>query len=198
VTPQAALLGSNVHDAAQRAADILAVVLPRAGNRLAPGSAAERAAVTEVLRTYGEALPAGISAAELYSLRQAAAELRQVFTAGNVAVAADRINGLLSGRACPPRLTAHGGASGWHVHVDGSDDAPWDEWFLTSSCLALAVLLAERQAPPAGICASPSCGRPFVNVGRGSARRYCSATCGTRERVAAYRAARPARPVKGL
>jgi predicted RNA-binding Zn ribbon-like protein len=57
------------------------------------------------------------------------------------------------------------------------------------------VLLAERQAPPAGICASPSCGRPFVNVGRGSPRRYCSAACGTRERVAAYReAGRAARP----
>jgi predicted RNA-binding Zn ribbon-like protein len=82
------------------------------------------------------------------------------------------------------------GGSGWHLHVDGSDDAPWAEWFLTSSCLALAVLLAERQAPPGGFCRSPSCGRPFVNVGRGSARRYCSAACGTRERVAAHREAR--------
>ena len=41
-----------------------------------------------------------------------------------------------------------------------------------------------------GFCQSPSCGRPFVNVGRGSTRRYCSAACGTRERVAAYREAR--------
>jgi len=189
------LLGSSVHDAAQRAADILAVLLPRAGNRLPAGSPGERAALIEVLRAHGEPPPIEISAVELDSLRQAALELRQVFTAGDVAVAAGRINGLLSGRAHPPRLTAHGGASGWHVHVDGSDEAPWDEWFLTSSCLALAVLLAERQAPPAGICASPSCGRPFVNVGRGSARRYCSATCGTRERVAAYReAGRAARP----
>jgi predicted RNA-binding Zn ribbon-like protein len=128
-------------------------------------------------------------------LRQAALELREVFAAGDVAAAADTINGLLAGRAHPPRLTTHDGASGWHLHVDSSDDAPWGEWFLTSSCLALAVLLAERQAPPAGICASASCGRPFVNVGRGAARRYCSAACGTRERVAAHRAAsRAARP----
>jgi predicted RNA-binding Zn ribbon-like protein len=195
VTTQAALLGSTVHDAAQRAADILAVLLPRAGNRLSPGSAAERAEVTAVLRAHGEVLPAGISSAELDSLRQAALELREVFTAGDAAAAAERINGLLAGRAHPPRLTTHGGASGWHLHVDSSDDAPSGEWFLTSSCLALAVLLAERQAPPGGICASPSCGRPFVNVGRGSARRYCSATCGTRERVAAHReAGRAARP----
>ena len=67
---------------------------------------------------------------------------------GTSAAAAERINGLLAGRAHPPRLTTHGGGSGWHLHVDSSDDAPWAEWFLTSSCLALAVLLAERQAPP--------------------------------------------------
>jgi predicted RNA-binding Zn ribbon-like protein len=189
------VLGSGVHDAAQRAADILAVLLPRAGNRHSPGSPAERAALIEVLEAHGEPSPVEISPAGLEGLRQAALELRAVFTAGDAAAAADRINGLLAGRAHPPRLTTHGGTSGWHLHVDSSDDAPWGEWFLTSSCLALAVLLAERQAPPAGICASPSCGRPFVNVGRGSPRRYCSAACGTRERVAAYReAGRAARP----
>jgi predicted RNA-binding Zn ribbon-like protein len=179
-----------VHDAAQRAADILAVLLPRAGNRLVPGSPGELAALVEVLRAHGEPEPIEISAAGLAGLREAAVELREVFTAADVAAAADRINNLLAGRAHPPRLTAHGGTFGWHLHVDSSDDAPWAEWFLTSSCLALAVLLAERQAPPAGICESPSCRRPFVNVGRGSPRRYCSASCGTRERVAAYREAR--------
>ena len=198
MTSQEALLGSSVHDAAQRAADLLAVLLPPAGpqnHRPSPGSAGERAAVIEVLRAHGEPAPIEISAAGLDGLRRAALELREVFAAGDVTAAADTINGLLAGRAHPPRLTTHGGVSGWHLHVDSSDDAPWGEWFLTASCLALAVLLAERQAPPAGICASPSCGRPFVNVGRGAARRYCSAACGTRERVAAHRAAgRTARP----
>ncbi len=198
MTSQAAPLGGSVHDVAQRAADILGVLLPRAGNRLSPGSAGERAAVIEVLRAHGEPEPVEITPAGLDGLRRAARELREVFTAGDAAAAAETINGLLAGRAHPPRLTTHGGASSWHLHVDSSDDAPWGETFLTSSCLALAVLLAERQAPPAGICASPSCGRPFVNVGRGSARRYCSATCGTRERVAAYREAARGAAVKGL
>jgi predicted RNA-binding Zn ribbon-like protein len=197
VTRQTALLGGSVHDAAQRAADILAVLLPRAGNRLAPGSPGERDAVIEVLEAHGEPSPVEISPADLEGLRRAALELREVFTAGDVATAADRINGLLAGRAHPPRLTTHGGASGWHVHVDSSDDAPSGEWLLTSSALALAVLLAERQAPPAGICASPTCGRPFVNVGRGSARRYCSAACGTRQRVAAHRQVNRGAAMKG-
>ncbi len=182
-------LGGSVHDAARRAADILAVLVPWPGNRLAPGGPEERARLAEVLREYGESEAAALGPADLAGLRRAAARLRPVFTAADAASAANLINDLLAGRAHPPRLTAHHGTSAWHLHVDSSDDAPWGEWFLTSSCLALAVLLAERQAPPAAFCASPSCGRPFVNVGRGPARRYCSLTCGTRERVAAHRAA---------
>jgi predicted RNA-binding Zn ribbon-like protein len=188
----------SVHDAAQRAADILDVLLPRPGSRdeiarlASPGPRDDRARLIAVLRAYGESGVIEISAADLAALRQAAADLREVFAAGDVAAAAGRINELLAGRAHPPRLTSHGGESGWHLHVDSRDDAPWAEWFLTSSCLALAVLLAERQAPPAGLCGSPSCGKPFVNVGRGAARRYCSPTCGTRERVAAHRHGPPA------
>jgi predicted RNA-binding Zn ribbon-like protein len=195
VASRETLLGSGVHDAAQRAADIIDVLVPRAGRRAEAAGPPrdEQARLIAVLRTHGETGPIEISAADLAGLRQAALDLREVFAAGDVATAAERINALLAGRAHPPRLTAHGGESGWHLHVDSSDDAPWAEWFLTSSCLALAVLLAERQAPPAGLCASPSCGKPFVNVGRGVARRYCSAACGTRERVAAYREARQAR-----
>src|SRR5271154_524501 len=107
--------------------------------------------------------------------------------AGDLGAAADVINELLAGCARPPRLTSHGGEAGWHLHVDSSDDAPLGERFLTSSCLALAILLAGRQQGPAGICASPACGRPFVNTGGGSERRFCSVPCGPRERVAAHR-----------
>jgi predicted RNA-binding Zn ribbon-like protein len=182
VASQEPWLGSSVHDAAQRAADLLAVLLP------GPGRRGGRATLIAVLRKYGEPEPIEVSVADLAELRQAALQLREVFAAGDAGTAADRINGLLASRAHPPRLTTHGGTSGWHLHVDGSDDAPWAEWFLTSSCLALAGLLAERQAPPAGLCAARSCGKPFVNVGRGAARRYCSAACATRERVARHRA----------
>lgn len=187
MTAQEAFLGGSVHHAAQRAADIIDALVPRGAGPQPPD---ERAWLVAVLRAYGETGPIEISAADLTALRRAALNLREVFAARDVAAAAQLINGLLAGHAHPPRLSTHGGESGWHLHVDGSDDAPWAEWFLTSSCLALAVLLAERQAPPAGLCASPSCGKPFVNVGRGAARRYCSAACGTRERVARHRVSR--------
>jgi predicted RNA-binding Zn ribbon-like protein len=173
----------TVHDTAQRAADLLSVLTDA-------DAASQLERVIAVLRAHDEPDPIEISDGDMAGLRRAARKLREIFTAREVTEAAERINALLEEHAHPPRLTTHGGQAGWHVHVDSRDDAPWDEWFLTSSCLALAVLLAERQAPPAGICASPSCGRPFVNVGRGSQRRYCSAACGTRERVAAHRRGR--------
>jgi predicted RNA-binding Zn ribbon-like protein len=169
-----------VHGTAQRAAGILTV--------LRADDPRQREQVIAVLRAHGEPEPIEITEADMTGLRQAARELREVFTAASTAEAAERLNRLLTAHARPPRLTTHGGQAGWHVHVDSRDDAPWGEWFLTSSCLALALLLAERQAPPAGICASPPCGKPFVNTGRGSTRRYCSSACGTRERVAAHRA----------
>jgi predicted RNA-binding Zn ribbon-like protein len=180
-SPHFAQLGHAVYEAAQRAAAMLDVL------RL-DGDQRER--VAQVLREHGEPDLGEISAADVAELREAAASLLEVFAAGDVAQAADRINALLAGRARAPRLTSHHGVTGWHLHVDSDDDGPLGEWFLTSSCLALAILLAERQQPPARICASPSCGRPFVNTGRGSERRYCSARCGTRERVAAHRDAR--------
>jgi predicted RNA-binding Zn ribbon-like protein len=186
--------GRSPQDAAQRAAEIIDVLVPRPGSRDQAARLArrwdERAELLAVLRAHGEPEPIEISDADLAALREAALELREVFAAGDVAAAADRINALLAGHAHPPRLTSHGGGYGWHLHVDADDDAPWAQWFLTSSGLALAVLLADRQAPPAGLCGSPSCGKPFVNVGRGSTRRFCSAGCGTRERVAAHREAR--------
>jgi predicted RNA-binding Zn ribbon-like protein len=170
------------------------VLVPRPGSRDQAARLTrrwdERAELIAVLRAHGEAEPIEISDADLAALREAALDLREVFAAGDVAAAADRINALMARHAHPPRLTSHGGGYGWHLHVDADDDAPWAQWFLTSSGLALAVLVAERQAPPAGLCASPSCGKPYVNVGRGSARRFCSAGCGTRERVAAHREAR--------
>jgi predicted RNA-binding Zn ribbon-like protein len=172
--------GGSAHDTAERAAELLAVLLSDA-----PG---QRERVREVLLAHGEPEPIEISDEGLADLRAAATELRDVFTAASTAEAAERINLILARHAHPPRLTTHDGQTGWHLHIDSHDDAPWGEWLITSSCLALAVLLAERGAPPAGMCASPSCGKPFANTGRGSPRRYCSGTCATRERVAAHRA----------
>lgn len=145
------------------------------------------ASVSRVLRDHGETGDLDLGEADVTAMRAAAARLREVLGAATVGEAAGLLNRLLAASARAPRLTSHGDATSWHVHVDSGDDAPWAEWFLASSAMALAVLLADHQRVPGGLCASRGCGRPYLDLGGGSPRRYCSARCATRERVAAHR-----------
>ncbi|WP_395358444.1 CGNR zinc finger domain-containing protein [Streptomyces sp. YH02] len=143
--------------------------------------------VADVLRAYGETDPVDLTTREVSAMRTAAALLRQVFAAEHADAAAAVLNRLLRDHTGPLRLTSHGGDSPWHPHLDPDDDAPWDEWLLASSCMALAVLVWDRQRPPGKICASPGCRNVFIAQGSGPERRYCSRRCATRERVAAHR-----------
>ncbi|MFJ9778095.1 CGNR zinc finger domain-containing protein [Amycolatopsis sp. NPDC101161] len=165
-------------DSVQRAVDLLGVLL-------VPDPSPP--AVAQVLRAHGEP-DVRLSAADVSELQRAAFELREVFAAPDVASAASVLNALFAAYARPPRLTDHEEGYGWHLHVDAADDGPWGAWLVTSSALGLASLLAERQDVPGGLCASPSCGKPFAHTGGGSPRRFCSTRCATRERVAAHRA----------
>lgn len=145
--------------------------------------------VAAVLRAYGET-DVDLSPREVTGLRASAALLREVFAADGTDTAAAALNRLLHAHTGRLRLSSHDGTTPWHPHLDCADDAPWAEWFLASSCLALSVLLWDRQRPPGGTCASPSCGDVYVTQGSGPPRRYCSRRCATRERVAAHRRAK--------
>lgn len=173
-------IGSTVA-AASRAAELVRVLCRK------DGPDQTLADIVAVLRKYGEPEPIPITTADLPGLRAVAARLREVFAAADLSAAVDRLNALFAEFAGPPRLTAHGGSTNWHLHVDGDDDGPWDEWFATSSGLALATMLTERQAKPGGICAAPDCTVPFVDRGQGAERRFCSQRCANRVRVAAHR-----------
>jgi predicted RNA-binding Zn ribbon-like protein len=164
-------------NAARRAADLLGAL------RADPP---DRAEVEAVLVRYGEPEPVRLADDDLRALRAAAERLLPVFHARTTDEAAALLNDLLAEHAGPPRLSAHDGTP-WHLHVDAADDVAWDAWFLASSSLALATVLADRQAPPGGICAARDCTHPFVDLGRGAARRFCSQPCATRTRVAALR-----------
>ncbi|MET8743239.1 CGNR zinc finger domain-containing protein [Streptomyces sp. NPDC004728] len=146
--------------------------------------------VADVLRTYGETGDIALTTHDVAAMRAAAAVLREVLSAETADGAAAHLNRLLGEHTGPLRLTSHGGSSPWHPHLDSDDDAPWDEWLLASSCMALAVLVWDRQRPPGRICASSSCRNAFVTQGSGPERRYCSRRCATRERVSAHRRSR--------
>ncbi|MEV2255522.1 CGNR zinc finger domain-containing protein [Streptomyces sp. NPDC050147] len=156
------------------------------------GDCPEPAEVADVLRAYGETGPIDLTPREVAAMQTAAAQLRQVFAAEHVDGAAATLNRLLRDHTTALRLTSHDRSAPWHPHLDHDDDAPWDQWLLASSCMALTVLVWDRQRPPGRVCASPSCQNVFIAQGSGPERRYCSRRCATRERVAAHRRSRPA------
>ncbi|WP_327173860.1 CGNR zinc finger domain-containing protein [Streptomyces sp. NBC_01335] len=146
--------------------------------------------VASVLRDFGEAEPIDLTPDDVAGMREAAGLLREVFAAEHADTAAGALDRLLRERTGRLRLTSHGGTGPWHPHLDHDDEAPWEEWFLASSCMALTVLLWDSQQPPGGVCCSPGCRNVFLARGGGSDRRYCSRRCATRERVAAHRRSR--------
>lgn len=148
--------------------------------------------VADVLRAYGESDPVDLTTLDIAEMQAATSLLRPVFAAEHVDDAAAILNQLLTEHTGPLRLTSHSGSTPWHPHLDREDNAPWNEWLLASSCMALTVLVWDRQRPPGRICTSPTCQNVFINQGSGPERRYCSRRCATRERVAAHRRSRSA------
>ncbi|MFF4954791.1 CGNR zinc finger domain-containing protein [Streptomyces chattanoogensis] len=130
-------------------------------------------------------------------LRAAAGRIARLVAEGGGADGADTdraahaLNALLAECGARPRLSRHGGHP-WHLHVDRGDDASWADWFLASSALTLAWILTEHGRVPWGECAAPGCSALYLGTGPGSARRYCSSACASRERVAAHRRRRRA------
>ncbi|WP_219412571.1 CGNR zinc finger domain-containing protein [Pseudonocardia nigra] len=143
--------------------------------------------VGDVLRAHGETDPLHLTDADVAAMRAVAGRLRAVFAAHDLEDVVRALNHLLAACPGPIRLTSHEGDSPWHLHLDGHDDAEWGEWFLASSTLALAVLVADRQIRPGGACAAPGCESVFASERSGSTRRFCSRRCATRDRVAAHR-----------
>lgn len=149
-----------------------------------------RNALAELLARHGERpddlTEQEFSGSDADDLRVAAVRLAAVLTEPDTDRAAHAINALLAECGARPHLSRRGGHS-WHLHIDRGEEESWAEWFLASSALALAQILTEYGRAPWGECAAARCRVLYLGTGPGSARRYCSATCASRERVAAHR-----------
>jgi predicted RNA-binding Zn ribbon-like protein len=151
----------------------------------------DAAVIGAVLHAHGEQ-DVALTSREAGQIAAVCGRLRAVLATTSRDDAARGLNALLAEFAGPPRLVRHEGWD-WHLHVDRGDDAPWAAWLASSAALALATRLAASDGVPWGECGA-GCGRVFVHDGRGGERRYCSATCATRERVRRHRAIRRRRP----
>jgi predicted RNA-binding Zn ribbon-like protein len=142
-----------------------------------------------VLRQYGETLD-HLELSDAVEVCQALDRLRELLLIDDVDRAARRINLIFDQVAARPRLSQHD-HSAWHIHVD-PEDSGWGTWLLASSALALAGLIQEHGRRTWGQCEATGCARYYIGDGRGGERRYCSARCASRSRVARHRSRRGA------
>lgn len=116
------------------------------------------------------------------ALAAIADRLHPVFAATRHARRAELVNDLLAATAVRPAL--HTKADGLHVSwlVDDPGQA-----VLAAAAIALRAQLASHDPDRLGTCTGSRCADVYIDASPAGRRRYCSTTCQTRTRVAAYR-----------
>ncbi len=126
-------------------------------------------------------------------LYELASRLRQVFVhsaLGEVDQAAQSVNALLNRYHAAPQLAHHDGEP-WHLHFQSQESEAGRVDARGATCAtALAVAIGSRGGRRLGVCRAERCDRVFVDTSRNASRRFCSANCMSRSKVAAFRARR--------
>ncbi len=181
--------------------DAVVTVAVRLVNTLTPGEAHGRPYVPPE----GEAAPPAVAAAiridargpvrvtpgEAAQLRAVAESLRMVFDAsarGAVDAAAGQVNAMLAETGARPQLDRHDGEP-WHVHFHGAGDS-LAQSYAAGCATGLAIVLGSQARDRLGVCTAPRCDRVYVDTSRNATRRFCSTSCQSRVKAAAFRAAR--------
>ncbi len=119
------------------------------------------------------------------AFRRAVEEVRLVFAASDDVESSAVINALLANVTVPTELHRLNGTR-WVLRPVVAASSP-ARWFTATAAFGLGQWMAERGRAAWGICAAGDCARVFVDAGRRSPQRYCSARCATRMRVSAHR-----------
>ncbi|MEV0614873.1 CGNR zinc finger domain-containing protein [Nonomuraea sp. NPDC050404] len=147
----------------------------------------------------GESLPAAVATAlpgvatvsmeEALYLAGTALKVRRVFEAMEARQeddAASVVNALVISTGARPQLDRVPGEP-WQVHFHGADDSlavGWSAGFASALTLAIGSDLGGRL----GICQARQCDRVYVDASRNGVRQFCSRSCQSRTKAAAFRA----------
>ncbi|MFB4285309.1 CGNR zinc finger domain-containing protein [Nonomuraea sp. MTCD27] len=152
----------------------------------------------------GEGLPAAIvgvlpgevavSMEEALYLTGTTLKVRRVFEAmeaGRDDEAAAVVNALVISTGARPQLNRAPGEP-WQVHFHGADDTlavGWSAGIASALTLAIGSDLGGRL----GVCQARRCDRVYVDASRNAVRQFCSRSCQSRTKAAAFRARSAAR-----
>lgn len=138
-----------------------------------------------------EVLPGGVTVSmdEALYLASTALKVRRVFEAmeaGREDDAAAVVNALIISTGARPQLDRAPGEP-WQVHFHGADDSisvGWSAGFASALTLAIGSDLGGRL----GVCRAEPCDRVYVDSSRNAVRQFCSRSCQSRVKAAAFRA----------
>jgi len=123
--------------------------------------------------------------AELAAVRALRAPLRALLTADRDEAVA-RTNRILTERRAVPQLVRH---DGWDYHLHATDpSAPLADRIAVDTAMAMVDIVRADELSRLAVCADETCDGLVLDLSRNRSRRYCSAACGNRIAVAAYRA----------
>ncbi len=123
--------------------------------------------------------------AELAAVRALRAPLRALLTADRDEAVA-RTNQILAQRRAVPQLVRH---DGWDYHLHATDpSAPLADRIAVETAMAMVDVVRADELSRLTVCADETCNGLVLDLSRNRSRRYCSAACGNRVAVAAYRA----------
>jgi predicted RNA-binding Zn ribbon-like protein len=168
-------------------------------NAVTPGAARGREfaapAGSDLIGAVRGAIQAGrpqrpaVTAQQAAELAAVAGRLRMVFDAvdrGDVDAAASTVNAVLAETGARPQLDRHDGEP-WHMHFHASSDSLAQGW-AAGCATGLAIVLGTETYDRLGVCTAPRCDRVYVDVSRNGTRRFCSTSCQSRVKAAAFRA----------
>ncbi|MEO3874823.1 CGNR zinc finger domain-containing protein [Nonomuraea sp. B12E4] len=147
----------------------------------------------------GEALPSAIGAAlpgevtasmeEALYLAGTALKVRRVFEAMDAHrddEAAAIVNALVVSTGARPQLDRAPGEP-WQVHFHGADDTLAVGWS-AGIASALTLTIGSDLGGRLGVCRAGQCDRVYVDASRNGVRQFCSRSCQSRTKAAAFRA----------
>ena len=125
--------------------------------------------------------------AELAAVRALRPALRALLTADRDTAVAT-VNAMLAERRALPQLVRH---DDWDYHLHAIDSAaPLADRIVVETAMAMVDVIRAGELSRLAVCADDTCGGLVLDLSRNRSRRYCSAACGNRIAVAAYRSRR--------
>ncbi|TFC00500.1 CGNR zinc finger domain-containing protein [Cryobacterium mannosilyticum] len=96
-----------------------------------------------------------------------------------------QVNSMLAAAHALPYLARHDGVD-WHLHAT-TPDAPLGERMRVEAALALTDVIRMDEMQRLRICEADDCEGLILDLSRNGSKRFCSARCGSRMNMIAFR-----------